>query len=925
MDWLNLLLFLISAASLLLALFVYFQGPKRQTYQSFAATIFVGAIWIFSIAMFRQSDTYQEAFLWDWIVYLSGALSAPVMLWFSMVFPFKQEGLPFKTIILIFLPTILLVPVIGTPLFIKNINIDTHHVTLGPLYFLWGTSFFVIFGAAFLKLLKNYRRSAGFQKLQLRYILLSLILPGLTAGPFNIVLPYFGNYQLIWIGPICLSAMMVIISYAIIRYRLMDLRIIARDTITKILTVVALSSICALAAWLYGVISGYPVHKEVAFPIVGAMTLIVFTFNYFFNKMTIFTRRYIIKGSYDPELLLKHLTNTLASTIGFEKTLNSILKHLVEGLNIKHASIILINHDRANRQDRTETISFGEKTKPWNNLKKLIKYFQKNRGLIFKEEFEKQSARKKNAGYQLIINEMAEKNVALILPLAAKKELSGFLLLGEKPASDAYTTNDLNMLETFASQASFAIENARLFTEIQNFNEILKEEIKNATLELKEQNRFLAALRRLDLIIMETLELKKLCQKFVDALSSELKCQFGLIGLIDENKHGFYFQAVTQKSKLDQLLTKRRVKAEDIQFPLDKEINSVVKVINSKQELTTNNLGDVLFPAFTKKRSKNWQKELKIKTLWLYPVKSKTRVLGVLIFGWEKIEREISAKERDLMQSVIDQTGIALDNTLLYEKLKESIAQLKRANVRLRELDRMKGEFVSIASHELRTPMTSVNNYLWMVLNGKAGKITDKQHFYLDRAAISTKRLIHLVEDMLTISRIEGGKIHVEPRPGNIVILAKTVFNEMEEKAKAKKIKLTFQPPKKELPLVLMDKEKIQEVLINLIDNAIKFTNESGKVTVSFRKKGKYVSTLITDTGRGISKNDIPKLFKKFGRLDRSFATVAQTSGTGLGLFICKQIVDLHHGKISVKSEQGKGSTFHFNLKVSDKEVKTAE
>ena len=427
----------------------------------------------------------------------------------------------------------------------------------------------------------------------------------------------------------------------------------------------------------------------------------------------------------------------------------------------------------------------------------------------------------------------------------------------------------------------------------------------------------MATLRRLDLIIMQTLELESLCQKIVNALSLELGCQFGMIGLVNEAEDRFYFKSVTGHSDLSKILVKRRIKIDEVLFSLEDEENPINKVIQTKREVSIGELDGIFSPYLSEEKIDNLQATLKTKTYWIYPIVSKTRVIGALVFGWKKAEREISSKERDLMQSVIDQTGIALDNTLLYEQLKESVRKLKRANVKLRELDRMKDEFVSIASHELRTPMTSINNFIWMILHGKSGKVTAKQRFYLERAASSTKRLINLVEDMLTVSRIEGGKLEMSLIPGNVVKLSKIVIEDLESKAKENKIKLFVDSPKKEFPLVLMDQERISEVLINLIGNAVKFTPSGGEVVVSFKKKGKAVLVMVTDTGRGIAKTDIPKLFKKFGRLERSFATIAETAGTGLGLYISKQIIDLHRGKIGVRSTVGKGSTFYFDLKIA--------
>jgi signal transduction histidine kinase len=718
-------------------------------------------------------------------------------------------------------------------------------------------------------------------------------------------------------------AMIVIITYAIIRHRLMDLRIIFRDLITKAIMIAFLSAISGAAAVFYGLFSGFPVHKGVLFPIVGAMTLTALIFPYLASKTRELTRKYIVKGGYDPEILSKRLVNILSSTIGFNQMLQDLLKILIEGLNVSFASLLLIGTDQDVREYRAKMVSTGKGFSEWPNVEMLLDYFKDSSLPLVKEEFIKKPDSSKDKAGLAIVKEMDQREVAIILPLIAKKKLTGFLFLGDKPATDSFTINDLSLLETFASQASFAIENARLFAEIQTFNEKLREEVKRATHELRDQNRFLAALRRLDLIIMEALEVDDLCQKIVDALSLELECQFGIIGTIDEVRDRFYFKAGTAHSELAKLLVRKKVKIDDIYFSLNEEQNPLTKVINTKRELSIESLDGIFSPFISTKRVERWQKELKTKTYWIYPIASKKKVIGVLIFGWKKAEREISSKERDLMQSVIDQTGIALENTFLYDKLKAHVKKLKRANFKLRELDRMKDEFVSIASHELRTPMTSINNYIWMVLHGKAGKVTRKQQFYLDRAAISTKRLINLVEDMLTVSRIEGGKLEANIAPGNIFKLAKSTAEEIEPRFKTKKIKLFLESPKKELPLVMMDQEKIREVFLNLLGNALKFTDSGGEVTISFKKKGPKLLTTISDTGRGIAKADIPKLFKKFGRLDRSFVTVAETGGTGLGLYICKQILDLHRSKIGVKSKVNQGSHFHFDLKIAKKSLTT--
>ena len=245
-------------------------------------------------------------------------------------------------------------------------------------------------------------------------------------------------------------------------------------------------------------------------------------------------------------------------------------------------------------------------------------------------------------------------------------------------------------------------------------------------------------------------------------------------------------------------------------------------------------------------------------------------------------------------------------------RLEEATKELKRANFRLKELSLLKDEFVSIASHELRTPMTTIKSYLWLVLN-KGVKLDEKTKKSLQIAYISTERTIALVKDMLTVSRIEGQKLDINPVICDIREIAQQTYEDLKFKADEKKIKYSLE--KFDSPLMVKaDKDKIREVFQNIIGNALKFTSLGGKVNISFLKDGGMIDTSVSDTGPGISKNDLPKLFQKFSRLGNSFSKMAETPGTGLGLYIAKQIVSLHGGKILVKSKEGQGSTFTFSL-----------
>ena len=235
----------------------------------------------------------------------------------------------------------------------------------------------------------------------------------------------------------------------------------------------------------------------------------------------------------------------------------------------------------------------------------------------------------------------------------------------------------------------------------------------------------------------------------------------------------------------------------------------------------------------------------------------------------------------------------------------------------INHLNKLKDDFVSIASHELRTPMTAIRSYAWMALHKSDVPLSEKVEKYLVRILISTERLINLVNDLLNVSRIEAGKIEISTESLDLIPVIKDVVDEVYySKSVAKDVQFVIL--EEPIPKVLADPERLREVLLNLMGNAVKFTQAGGKVTIGFFTDGKVVETSIKDTGMGISKDDLGRLFQKFGKLDSSFVSFSTSGGTGLGLYITKGLVELMQGKIWAESEgQNKGTTFTFSLPVA--------
>lgn len=229
-----------------------------------------------------------------------------------------------------------------------------------------------------------------------------------------------------------------------------------------------------------------------------------------------------------------------------------------------------------------------------------------------------------------------------------------------------------------------------------------------------------------------------------------------------------------------------------------------------------------------------------------------------------------------------------------------------------KELERMKLDFVSLAAHELRTPLTSIRGYLEVFIEENRQKFDQEQALFLDRIRLSANHLSSLVDNLLNVSRIERGTLTVNFESLNWPLLVSQIVADLQETAREKGISLQFLDDKKEWPPLTADKIRTGEVLNNLLTNALTYTAAGGQVTVSIEKEKEGLVTHVRDTGRGISPEDLPKLFTKFFRVSRSPNEASQ--GLGLGLYLSKAIIDLHQGRIWADANVDHGSTFSFFL-----------
>ncbi|MCX6745950.1 MAG: ATP-binding protein [Candidatus Parcubacteria bacterium] len=314
----------------------------------------------------------------------------------------------------------------------------------------------------------------------------------------------------------------------------------------------------------------------------------------------------------------------------------------------------------------------------------------------------------------------------------------------------------------------------------------------------------------------------------------------------------------------------------------------------------------------------------------IVPFYVKEELIGILFLGDKKSGDVYSQQDLNVLEIIAGQSAVSIQNAGLFEEQKHFAEHLKKevdkatkelqiANVQLRKLDKAKSEFISIASHQLRTPLTVIRGYISMIEQGDFGVVSHKVQQPLDRVYKSTMRIIGLVEDLLNISRIESGRLKYDFIKTDLITLVADVYDELKQQAKNKGLQFEFIKPTKEIPQLVLDQGKIREVIMNLIDNSIKYT-DSGFVRVKLERDDDHVTFSVSDSGRGLATDEIPLLFQKFSRAKG--AQLMHTEGTGLGLYIAKNIIAKHSGKIWVESPgPGKGSTFYIRFRIENKRL----
>jgi GAF domain-containing protein len=474
------------------------------------------------------------------------------------------------------------------------------------------------------------------------------------------------------------------------------------------------------------------------------------------------------------------------------------------------------------------------------------------------------------------------------VPLIVHGETLGVLSLYAKERRE-FSEQEINFLLTLAGQASIAIHNSQLYQDAQN-----------RETHLQETNRMLSALHSVAAAASQSLDLNEVLQAVIGKITEVFGFDATRIHLWD--------------AAAGEMSLKASFEGDPDRFTMAKTFKMgegvVGKVVESGTALIFEDVEtDSLYRHLSRSNVSN---RLGLHFFAVFPIKGKRRQLGTLgCVG--AAPRKLSENEIRLLEALADQIAISIENSELYNTVKEKAEELQEKTSQLEKANTAKDEFLSTMSHELRTPLNVVIGYAAMLKDGMLGNINVEQESALNKVLARADEQLRMINSILQATQIGAGAVAVRKEVVNLNELLDEIKSSYDY---APDKQITFQwEYSPDLPLVHTDGDKVKHIVQNIIGNAVKFT-EKGRITTSVRHIARpdVVEFKVTDTGAGIPKAMLPIVFEKFRQVDSSARR--EFEGVGLGLYIVKQLTNLLGGKAEVDSEEGRGSTFTVTIPV---------
>jgi signal transduction histidine kinase len=443
-----------------------------------------------------------------------------------------------------------------------------------------------------------------------------------------------------------------------------------------------------------------------------------------------------------------------------------------------------------------------------------------------------------------------------------------------------FSDRQVELLKLFAEQAVIAVQNVRLFNQLET-----------RTHQLTRSVRELKALGEIGQAVSSTLDLETVLGTIVSRAAELSGMDGGSIYEYDEAREEFHLHSAHRMP--DELVEALRA------TPMRKGEGAIGRMALTGEPVEIRDIAD---EGSYQSRVRELLVRLGYRSLLAVPLLRENRLLGGLVVN-RSIPGTFPGEVIDVLKTFATQSALAIQNARLFREIEQKSRELEAAS-------RHKSEFLANMSHELRTPLNAIIGFSEVLAEGMFGEVNDKQAEYLADILESGRHLLSLINDILDLSKIEAGRMELEPSSVNLPAAIENTLILVRERAQRRDIRLARSVDDR-LGTIRADERKVKQVLLNLLSNALKFTPEGGKVDVRARANGGVAEVSVADTGVGISPEDQQAVFEEFRQVG---ASSKKSEGTGLGLAISRKLIELHGGRLWLESALGAGSTFTFTL-----------
>lgn len=919
----DILLIISAFANLFLSLFVLFRTGNRDYKKITLGSLAMGVVfWCTSLFFYRFYNDIELITFWGKLAHVWGAILGTLFLCFVLFFINKANR---KILLVISTAFVLLaILILGTDWIVGDAYIK-HGINNIEIFFGYYLFIFYInihFFIAFFLLIKRYILVKGIEREQIKYILIGTMLSAIMAVTFDVIYPLFVDFSLNWIGPVVTIVMVVSMTYAIVKYRLMNIRLILGRGFLYAILVGAVAAFFALSVLVVGnAIGGNSQTSKIITYIVNSFIVVIFL-DPVKRVWAKITDKIFFKDKIDYQEVLRQVSNVVAREIDLAKLLGGTVELLAKKLKVEKINVYIPDsHGNfyfiTSSDEKKASISLDRTLGDYIKIHKTILIIDE----LIRDLGNLDESSEKYKKFDTFIKLSEKNDIEMFVPVVEKDNITAIFLFGNKQSGDLYAQEDINFLEVLTPQIATAIEKSKLYEEVEEFNRELQKKVEDRTkslrevnLALEERNKFLTTIQVVTNMISRTLNLKKVNQMIADSIAREVGYIGGMLSFVDSSGQYLKVGAITNNEQSRKAFHILSQEPRDYTTKVEADYNLGAQTFLTGKINFSDKMSDFLCPPVAKQEIDKIQELLKIKTIVGVPIFSEAKIIGVIHFYLAVTREKISSLDIEIMTALANQVGLVSRNLKLYNTLQHANAELQDANTRLRELDKAKSEFLSIASHQLRTPISAIKGYLSMMIDGDFGKLPKNISDVIKNIFESSARLARLINIFLNVSRIESGRLKLEKKPIQINDLIKSVIIELINQAKQKGLKLEYDKKKKAPPLILADPDKLREVVLNLVDNAIKYTPE-GSIIITVDNDKENLNFKVTDTGIGIKQEEVKTLFRKFVR--GSGVAQIHTGGSGLGLFIAQKIIKEHNGHVWAESEgQGKGSVFQFTVPI---------